>query len=251
VIHASPSGNGDDVADASDGDGNGTGNRILDALPRDEYEALTERLELVRLETKDQLYRRGEPIEFVHFPVDCVLSMLSEMEDGRAVEVATVGNEGMGGLPVFLQAAYTSAHESLAQIPGSSWRMPADAFTRFATNGGKLQVLLQRYTQALFSLVAQNSACNRLHTVDQRCARWLLLTHDRVKGDEFPLTQEFLAQMLGVQRTSVNSAAAALQERGLIRYSRGVISILDRAGLEDVSCECYRVVDDEFRRLIP
>jgi CRP-like cAMP-binding protein len=129
--------------------------------------------------------------------------------------------------------------------------MRAAAFSALANQGGVLQGLLQRYTQALFSQIAQSSACNRLHTIDQRCARWLLQTHDRVSSDEFPLTQEFLAQMLGVQRSSVNGAAGALQERGVIRYSRGVITILDREGLEAAACECYRVIAGEFARLIP
>jgi CRP-like cAMP-binding protein len=129
--------------------------------------------------------------------------------------------------------------------------MRAEAFTALGNQGGVLQALLQRYTQALFSQIAQSSACNRLHTIEQRCARWLLQTHDRVDSDRFPLTQEFLAQMLGVQRSSVNGAAGALQDQGVIRYSRGIITILDRDGLENVACECYRVVADEFARLIP
>jgi CRP-like cAMP-binding protein len=157
----------------------------------------------------------------------------------------------MAGLPVFLQAAFTSAHESFAQIPGMSLRMRAPAFMERATNGGALQVLLQRYTQALFSQVAQSSACNRMHPIEQRCARWLLLTHDRVGDDEFPLTQEFLAQMLGVQRSTVNGVASTLQKDGVIRYSRGVITIVDRGALERASCECYRIIAEEFARLIP
>jgi CRP-like cAMP-binding protein len=230
---------------------NGTGNRLLDALPASDFEPLRGGLERVDLELKDHVYRRGEPIQFVHFPETCVISLVSEMSDGRAVEVATVGCEGMAGLPVFLQAAYTSAHESFAQIPGASWRIQAADFIALSNRGGTLQSILQRYTQALFSQIAQSSACNRLHTIDQRCARWLLQTHDRVTSDEFPLTQEFLAQMLGVQRSTVSGVASGLQEQGLIRYSRGVIAILDREGLERTACECYRVVADEFARLIP
>jgi CRP-like cAMP-binding protein len=187
MIRTPPPGNGGGVAESAKAAVGVTGNRILDALSADDFSVLSTSLERVELELRDQIYERGEPIRFVHFPVDCVLSLLSEMDDGRSVEVATVGREGMAGLPVFLQAAYTSAHEAFAQIPGSSWRMPTDAFARVANNGGALQTLLQRYTQALFSQVAQSSACNRLHTIEQRCARWLLLTHDRVNGDEFPL----------------------------------------------------------------
>lgn len=228
-----------------------TGNRILDGLPAADFEPLGRVLERVDLGLRDYIYRRGEPIEFVHFPVNCVISLVTEMEDGRAVEVATVGCEGMVGIPVFLQAAYTSAHESFSQVPGASWRMRAEAFTALANQGGTLQALLQRYTQALFSQISQSSACNRLHTVEQRCARWLLQTHDRVTADEFPLTQEFLAQMIGVQRSSVNGVANTLQDQGVIRYSRGIVTIADRKGLEGVACECYRIIADEFARLIP
>jgi CRP-like cAMP-binding protein len=231
--------------------GTETGNRILDALPAREFEQLASALEPVELAVREYVYRRGEPVEFVHFPVDGVISLVAEMDDGRAVEVATVGREGMAGLPVFLQAAYTSAHYSFCQIPGSSLRMPADRLSDLANNGGALQSLLQRYTQALFSQVAQSSACNRVHAIEQRCARWLLLTQDRVGRAQFPLTQEFIAQMLGVQRSSVSGVASTLQKEGLIRYTRGVITILDRRGLERVSCECYRVIADEFSRLIP
>jgi CRP-like cAMP-binding protein len=231
--------------------GRKTGNRILDALPRDVLQSLEPELEQTEMSVRDYVYSRGEPIEWVHFPIDSVISLVTEMDDGRSVEVATVGREGMAGLPVFLQAAYTSAHDSFCQIPGSSLRMSADAFTAVANNGGELQALLQRYTQALFSQVAQNSACNRLHSIEQRCARWLLLTHDRVGRDEFPLTQEFIAQMLGVQRSTVSGVAGALQKDGVIRYSRGVITIVDRRALEAISCECYRVIADEFAHLIP
>jgi CRP-like cAMP-binding protein len=231
--------------------GNQTGNRILDALPDHEFRLLEPSLERTELSLRDYVYRRDEPIEVVHFPIDCVISLVAEMDDGRSVEVATVGREGMAGLPVFLQAAYTSAHNSFCQLPGFSLRMRADAFAAVANNGGSLQTLLQRYTQALFSQVAQSSACNRMHPIEQRCARWLLLTHDRVGDDEFPLTQEFLAQMLGVQRSTVNGVASTLQKDGVIRYSRGVITIVDRGALERASCECYRIIAEEFARLIP
>lgn len=239
------------MADSAAARNGKTGNRILDALPSGDFEALSRLLEHVDLGLRDYVYRRGEPIEFVHFPVNCVISLVTEMEDGRAVEIATVGCEGMVGIPVFLQAAYTSAHESFSQVPGTSWQMRAEAFTALANQGGVLQALLQRYTQALFSQISQSSACNRLHTVEQRCARWLLQTHDRVTGDEFLLTQEFLAQMLGVQRSSVNGVANTLQDQGVIRYSRGRVTVVDRKGLEGVACECYRIIADEFARLIP
>ena len=240
------------MAEASrGGTGNGTGNRILDALPAAEFEAVSPSLEPVELEVRDHVFRRGEPIEFVHFPVNCVISLVSEMENGRVVEVASVGREGMVGLPTFLEGSYTSALESFSQVPGTSLRLPAERFAALTDGAGVLQKLLERYTQALFVQVAQSSACNRLHTLEQRCARWLLQTEDRIGAPRFPLTQEFLAQMLGVQRSSVNTAAGALQQHGVIRYSRGVITILDRPGLETLACECYRVSAAEYARLIP
>jgi len=231
--------------------GNKTGNRLLDALPADEFEPIERQLEPVDLDVRGWIYKSGSAIEFVHFPVRCVISLVTMMDDGRGVEIATVGREGMVGIPVFLQSAYTSAHEAFCQVPGPSLRMRAEPFGALLSAGGTLHALLQRYTQALFSQVAQSSACNRLHTIEQRCARWLLQTHDRIGSDEFQLTQEFLAQMLGVQRSSVNAAAGAIQERGHIRYARGLITVLDRAGLEGDACECYRVIADEFDRLVP
>jgi CRP-like cAMP-binding protein len=230
---------------------NGSGNRLLDALPAPEFAAVERQLEPIELSPPDLIYERGQPIEFVHFPVAAVISLVTQMRDGRAVEIAIVGNEGLVGLPVFLQAAYTSTQMAIAQVPGPSLRMRAEAFTALLNDGGTLRELLQRYTQALVSQIAQSSACNRLHVIEQRCARWLLQTHDRVRSESFPLTQQFLAQMLGVQRTSVNAAAGALQNSGLIRYSRGVITVLDREGLEAAACECYRVITDEINRLVP
>lgn len=227
-----------------------TGNRLLDALPEDELDVVRASLEEVRVDMKEPVYEQGKPIEHVHFPVDTVMSLLSVMDDGSAVEAAVVGNEGMVGVPVFLGAASTSTHMALGQIPGRSLRIETGAFREAVESAGALHALLQRYTQALFSQVARNSACNRVHTADRRMARWLLQTHDRVGTDTFPLTQEFLSQMLAVTRGTVNAAARNLQRGGLIRYTRGKMTILDRKGLERASCECYRVVRDEFDRLL-
>lgn len=171
------------------------------------------------------------------------------MQNGEAVEVATVGNEGMVGLPVFLEAA-TIPGKAFAQIPGEAWRMSADTFKEQVSPGTPLHELLQRYTQALFNLISQSTACNRLHTVEERACRWLLMTHDRVGSDSFPLTQEFLAQMLGVRRPTVSTVASILQRAGFISYSRGKITILDREGLESASCECYEIIRAEFERLV-
>lgn len=227
-------------------------NRLLAIISDDERERLAHGLELASLDLKAPIYREGQPIEHVYFPVSGVLSLVSRMEDGRAIEVATIGNEGMAGLPVFLQASYTSSHMAFAQIPGESLRMPAARFGELvnASHNGGLRVALNRYTQALMSMIARAVACNALHTVQQRASRWLLTTHDRVATDEFVLTQEFLSQMIGVTRASVNEVARELQDARVIDYTRGRIHILNREVLESRSCECYRVIRDEFDRLL-
>jgi CRP-like cAMP-binding protein len=188
-------------------------------------------------------------LPYVLFPLSGIISIVMEMENGAQIEVATVGNEGMVGVPLFL-GAETTPGRAFSQVPGQSLRVPADVFKEEVQRRGKLEHMLQRYTQALFVQTAQSTACNRLHTIEQRGARWLLMTHDRVDGDQFPLTQEFLAQMLGVRRASVSEVAGEFQRAGLIAYARGNIAILDRQGLEDASCECYRVVRDEYERLL-
>jgi CRP-like cAMP-binding protein len=227
-------------------------NRLLAMIPEREQERLASQFELVSLDLKDSIYRENEPIEHVYFPVSGVLSLVSQMEDGRGIEVATIGNEGMIGLPVFLQATLTSAHRAFSQIPGQSLQMPADRFSTFtsgAENGG-LNLAMNRYTQALMSMIARAVACNALHSVEQRACRWLLTTHDRVDTDEFLLTQEFLGQMLGVSRASVNEVARQLQDAGAIDYSRARLTIRDRGQLESRACECYRVITTEFNRLL-
>jgi CRP-like cAMP-binding protein len=202
------------------------------------------------LEVRQTLFEQGQAIAQVYFPVTGVCSLLATM-DRSAVEVATVGNEGFVGLPVFLQSTLTSAHRAIAQIEGQAIVIDSAAFLDLGNSGGALQAVLGRYTQALITQIAQGVACNRLHDVVQRCARWLLMTHDRVDGASFALTQEFLGMMLGVGRQAVNEAARRLQADGLIDYGRGVITVLDRAGLEAAGCECYAVIRDEFDRLLP
>jgi CRP-like cAMP-binding protein len=167
------------------------------------------------------------------------------------VEVATIGNEGFVGLPVFLQASLMSAHRTIVQIAGEGVVVAAADFLEVSNAGGSFQAVLMRYAQALMTQIAQNAACNRLHSVEQRCARWLLMTHDRVDGDRFELTQEFLSRMLGAGRQAVNEAAQGLQQRGTMAYTRGQITILDRPGLEAASCECYGVIRADFDRLLP
>jgi CRP-like cAMP-binding protein len=202
-----------------------------------------------RLRVGERLYRPGQRITEVFFPLDSVISVVTTMKDGGTVEVATVGKEGLVGVPVFL-GAEAGSNEAFMQIPGDLVRMPAQAFRDELERVPVLRDTVARYTQALFALVTQSAACNRLHSIEERLARWLLMCRDRTTSDELPLTQEFLADMLGVRRPSVTLAAGIIQKAGLIRYNRGRIAILDRQGLEDAACECYGVVRDEFERLL-
>lgn len=207
-------------------------------------------LERVRLEQRDIVHEPGQSISHVYFPETAVLSLVSTMQNGATVEVGTAGCEGMVGLSVLL-AEDVSTVRTLAQIPGAVERMTAEEFTHLASVPGAFHRTLLRYTQAFLTQVAQTAACNGAHLVEERCARWLLMTHDRVDGDDFPLTHEFLAFMLGVRRAGVTVAMRSLQEAGLVRYTRGRVSISDRVGLEAASCECYRVVRAHFERLLP
>lgn len=224
-------------------------NQLLAALPTEEYKRLVDNMEAVSLKLKQVLYEPNEPIQHVYFVKSGVVSLLNLMEDGTIVEVATIGNEGMAGLPVFLGADKIPGM-AIAQIPGDAWKMRVDVFKDKVTPSSPLHDLLQRYTQALFNLIAQSAACNRLHSAEERMCRWLLMTQDRVEQDSFPLTQEFLSQMLGVRRPTVSVTAAILQKAGLIGYSRGKITILDREGLKAACCECYEIVKAEFERLV-
>lgn len=228
-------------------------NLILASLPDDEYARLAPSLERVALPTRFVTCDVHTPIDAVYFPETCVGSMLSIMADGSGVETATIGYEGMTGLTAFLGGDHSAEH-TFVQIPGDAWRLPVEIFMQ-AVQGGigsrtALATILGRYTQAVMTLSLQTSGCNRVHTMRERCARWLLLSHDRVGADEFPLTQHFLAQMLGVRRATVTEAAGALQEAGLIEYRYGKVTVRDRAGLERAVCECYGVIRHEFDRLL-
>lgn len=224
-------------------------NQLLSALSTQEYERLLPHLETVSLPFKQILYAPNQLIQYVYFPKNGIISLVNITEDGRTVEAATVGNEGMAGIAVFL-GADKMLSQAVSQIAGEAVRMKSDVFRREVLPGSQLHNLLLRYTQALLNHISQSVACNCLHTVESRCCRWLLITHDRVNSDQFPLTQELLSQMLGVRRASVSEVAGTLQKAGLIRYSRGRIKILDRCGLEATSCECYQVVKAEFDRLL-
>lgn len=225
-------------------------NRLLAALPTAELEALRPHLTLVSCGIKDIIYTPNEPICYVLFPLTGVFSLLSVGdEEGVLIEVATVGNDGFVGLPLFL-GSQTTPGVSFSQIPGESLRMQAETFQEAVAERPGFAAVLNRYTLALFTQIAQGSFCNRTHSMEQRCARWLLMTEDRVGGPEFPMTHEFLSQMLGVRRATVTEAVGALQASGLITYRRGVIQVLDRPGLEAAACECYRIMYDEYTRLI-
>ncbi|MCU0549378.1 MAG: Crp/Fnr family transcriptional regulator [Leptolyngbya sp. Prado105] len=191
----------------------------------------------------------NQPIEYVYFPNYGVVSTVTITEEGETVEAATIGNEGMTGIHAILGVEQVSL-QAIVQVAGDGMRMRIDAFRREVTPGTRLHELLLRYIQALISQLSQTVACNRLHSVEERCCRWLLTCHDRVPSDEFFLTQELLSQMLGVRRASVSVVAAILQKAGFITYSRGKIRILDRLGLESAACECYSVVKAEFDRLL-
>lgn len=233
------------------GDGDGRTNRLLAALPAVDRERLGPFLESQNVDLKQVIFAPGKRIDGVYFPGAAVVSILTTMDDGTNVEIATVGSEGMVGVPLFLGSTVMPRREfSQAQVPGDVVRMDAGTFQDERAAGGALHDIVQRYVLAYFSQTSQQVACNNLHSVEQRCSRWLLLTHDRVGSDEFPLTQEFLAEMLGVRRASVTVVAGILQEAGFIRFRQGRMTVVDREGLERLSCECYRITRAEFDRIL-
>lgn len=214
------------------------GNSLLSALPREEYERLAPHLELVRLTPGKILYNAGDVVRHAYFPKGGMSSLLSTTEDGRTMEVGMIGSEGMTGVPIILRSS-VAPYQVMVQLAGNALRIGGDALREEFNRGGKLQDLLLRYMHSLLIQVAQSAACNRFHTVEKRLCRWLLVSRDGAQTDTLQLTQEFLSQMLGVPRTSVTMIAGALQKEGLIRHSRGRITILNRKGLEAASCECY------------
>lgn len=208
------------------------------------------RLELQHHDLMHRLMEPGEPIRRIYFPLTALACILTRLDDGSAVEVATIGNDGMVGATAFLGARTVSPRDLCQiQVPGEILAMDIDAFREEAQNGA-FRGVLERYVQAYLRQVSQQVACNATHPLVERCSRWILLTHDGVGRDEFPLTQEFLSQMLGVRRASVTVAAGQLQEAGLIRFRRGCLTILDREGLESAACECHGITRSEFDRLL-
>jgi CRP-like cAMP-binding protein len=224
------------------------GNQLLARLPVDEYERLRARLRPVPLELRHILYEARSPVDYAYFPTRGVVSAMTVMDDGRAIEVATIGDEGMVGLPL-LVGAKTTGNRMMVQVSGEALRLSAEALQEEATRDSALRRLLILYHTAFFVQVSQAVACNGLHTLHQRCCRWLLMTQDRAHSDVFPMTHELLAEMLGVRRSSVSEVLEPLKEEGLVRYSRGKFTVLDRVGLKAGSCECYRRINEEFQRL--
>lgn len=229
----------------SDPDRNPVENRLLAALPHAAYLNLLPNLERVPLLFEQVLYESREPINHVYFPNHGVISLLTIMADTTRGEVGLVGNEGMAGLPIFL-GVDTTPLEAIVQIPGEAMRMEAGVFKESIDRSDPLHRLLLRYTHALMFSLSQLIACNCYHTVAERCSRWLLMSHDRAGSDSFPLTHKFLSRMLGVRRASVTVVANKLQRAGLIHYSRGQMTIQDRLGLEQTTCECYKLIESEF-----
>ena len=224
-------------------------NRLLRALALEEYERLLLQLTPVRLRLKQVLVEPDTPIPDVYFVREGVGSMIATEQEGGDIEVGTIGNEGLVGLPV-LHGADRMPYRVIVQIEGDAWRLPADTLRRVVDERPAVRHLLLRYAQYFTDQVSQSVACNRLHTLEERCARWLLMTHDRVHRGDFELTHEFLARMLGVRRASVSVAMGTLQSAGVLRYARGRVQVLDRPRLEEASCGCYHITRTAFERLL-
>ena len=227
-----------------------TQNHLLGALDEGEREHLFSQLELVPMRLGEVIYESGRPLEHVYFPTNCIISLLYVMEDGASAEIAIVGCEGMVGVALFMGGESTPSR-AVVQSAGHAYRLSGKLVKEEFIRAGAMQFLLLRYTQALLTQMAQTAVCNRHHSVDQQLCRWLLLSLDRLASNDLTMTQELIANMLGVRREGVTEAAGKLQAAGLIRYSRGHITVLDRPRLEARVCECYAVVKKEFDRLLP
>jgi CRP-like cAMP-binding protein len=226
-------------------------NKLLAALPAADYQRLLPSLAIVPLKFKQVLHKDGGKIDAVYFPHGGVCSITNVMSDGRMVEVATIGNEGMVGLAAFF-GGDVSVGDAFVQVPdGEGESMPLDAFNRELSRRGPFYDVIGRYGQAMQALIMQSAACFSMHTVEERCCRWLLMTHDRVEGDDFQLTHEFLSYMLGSRRPTVSLVLGTLEKAGVIRNGTKKIAVTNRKGLEDMSCECYEVVKSTFERLLP
>jgi CRP-like cAMP-binding protein len=224
-------------------------NRLLATLPGASRERLFAKTQLVSLSVGEILYHPGSLITTVYFPLTCVISMMTEMNNGTTIEIATVGNEGVLGIPAFLGIDVAIAR-GITQVSGEARRMSAKDFKEAAKNDEFFDTILRRYTHALLMQIALSGGCNSLHTVQERYARWLLMMHSRTNVDVFAFTQEFLSRMLGVSRARVNIVTGALEKAGRIKHSRNQITVLDWKGLEASSCDCYRIIKEEFARVL-
>jgi CRP-like cAMP-binding protein len=227
-----------------------TGNHLLDMLPNEERRRVGSSASAIELVAGEGLYEAESRISSVYFPTSGVASLLTPTSDGKWIETALVGREGIVGIRAFLGGGTSGNERAIGQVPGKALEIGADTFRGHVESGGKLRDVMFAYTQALLSQTAQSVVCNAVHEIQERCARWMLQVHDRVDGDEFSLTHEFLADMLAVRRSSVTVAAGALQEAGLIRYRRGHVTVVNRPGLEEASCECYGSVVDGYARAL-
>lgn len=226
-----------------------TGNRLLSALPADQYVRLRPHLQMVEFALGEVIYEFAGQLDYVFFPTTSIVSLLYTMENGTSAEMGLTGNDGVVGIAVFMGGG-TMPNRAVVQSAGAALKMKAKVLQDEFARGGKFQQLLLRYTQALITQISQTAVCNRLHSVEQQLCRWLLLSHDRLNTDELVMTQELIADMLGVRREGVTVAAGRLQDAGAISYVRGHIQILNRQKLEETVCECYQVVRDEFERLL-
>ncbi len=217
-----------------------TRNIVLRELPAHDLEMLAAAAEWVHLAAKDPVWEPNEPIEHVYFPETAVISLVTLLDAG-AIEAITIGNDGFVGLPIFHGPGSTVTRAG-CQMPGRSWRLTSSAFMKVCGNSAALRRALDHYSQLVIETISQSAACNRIHVIEERCARWLLMSNDRVGSNEIPLTQEFLAQMLGVRRPGVTVAIGILERAGLISHGRGRITVTNRAGLEAASCECYAAI---------
>lgn len=223
-------------------------NKLLDALSSEVQERIFPHLKLLSLPLGTVVYEASEKIDYVYFPIDCIVSLLYVMVDGSSAEISVIGNEGVVGIAVFMGGESTPSR-AIVQSSGSVYRMSASELRKEFNSESSIRMLLLRYTQSLIAQMAQTAVCNRHHSIDQQLCRWLLLSLDRLSTNEITMTQELIANMLGVRREGVTEAAGKLQKLGIINYKRGHIKVLDRLGLEAQSCECYKVVKNEADRL--
>lgn len=225
-------------------------NLLLAALPPEVYEQLNEYMEEVSLPPSKILHYPGDTIKYVYFPINCLISVTITMHDGSTVEAGVIGNREMVGINAFMGGTETTQTEYIVQVSGDAVKMKAEPLRKEFNQNKQLRDVLLKYTQAFIAQISQNVACNRLHTIEKRLARWLLESSDRIQLDELDLSQEFISHMLGVRRSGVTETARHLQKKGPITYSRKKIKIVDRQGLEAISCECYETLKDEYNRLL-